>query len=109
MAATKALTPRQQFWLDHLRTCREHGVSLRAYARTHGFSVGALYSAKKLLKRCGAWPVLGEAPSRFVPVQVVRGGASVRVMLANGVTVEVCGHCEESSLRTVLGCASALG
>ena len=30
------LTERQQFWLDHLRVCREQGHTLRGYPRRRG-------------------------------------------------------------------------
>ena len=38
------LTERQQFWLDHLRVCREQGHTLRGYAKAHGLSVSGLYT-----------------------------------------------------------------
>ena len=31
------LTERQQFWLDHLRVCREQGHTLRGYAKALGW------------------------------------------------------------------------
>ena len=39
------LRPREQFWLDHLRTARKQGQTLKAYAQAHGLSVSALYTA----------------------------------------------------------------
>ena len=44
-------TARQRFWLKHLEACREQGISLKAYARTHDLSLTALYAAKAALKR----------------------------------------------------------
>ncbi len=46
-----ARTPRQRFWLEHLKACREQGLSLKAYARTHNLSVSAVYTANSALKR----------------------------------------------------------
>ena len=48
------LTERQQFWLDHLRVCREQGHTLRGYAKAHGLSVSGLYTAHSTLKSRGA-------------------------------------------------------
>ena len=36
------LTERQQFWLDHLRVCREQGHTVRGYAKAHRLSVSGL-------------------------------------------------------------------
>ena len=47
------LTERQQFWLDHLRVCREQGQTLRGYAKAHGLSVSGLYTAHSTLKSRG--------------------------------------------------------
>ena len=47
------LTERQQFWLDHLRVCREQGHTLRGYAKAHGLSVSGLYTAHLTLKSRG--------------------------------------------------------
>ena len=42
---------REQFWLDHLRACRERGQTLKAYAYAQGLSVSTLYSARSALRR----------------------------------------------------------
>ena len=47
------LTERQQFWLDHLRVCREQGHTLRGYAKAQGLSVSGLYTAHSTLKSRG--------------------------------------------------------
>ena len=45
------LTERQQFWVDHLRVCREQGHALRGYAKAHGLWVSGLYTAHSTLKK----------------------------------------------------------
>ena len=56
MSKGSSLTPRQQFWAEHLRQCAERGQSLAAYAAEHGLKVGGLYEAKSQLRRHGLWP-----------------------------------------------------
>ena len=109
IARSKAqLTERQQFWLDHLRVCREQGQTLRGYAKAHGLSVSGLYTAHSMLKSRGV--LTGTAPSvpTFVPVRIAPGGAAFRVHLPNGVVVEVPAHVEGTACATVLDCASRL-
>ena len=47
------LRPRERFRLDHLRTARRQGQTLKACDQTHGLSVSALYTARSTLKRRG--------------------------------------------------------
>ena len=46
MSKGSSLTPRQQFWAEHLQQCAERGQSLAAYAAAHGLKIGGLYEAK---------------------------------------------------------------
>ena len=46
-------TAREQVWLDHARTAREQGLTLKAYAQAQGLPLSALYSAHSALKRRG--------------------------------------------------------
>ena len=107
MSKGSSLTPRQQFWAEHLRQCAERGQSLAAYAAAHGLKVGGLYEAKSHLRRRGLWPA---AASRFVRVQPTRAGEAplvptvYRVSLPNGVVVETAG----GELSAVLRAAAQL-
>ena len=107
MSTVSSLTPRQQFWAEHLRLCAERGKSLAAYAAAHGLKVSGLYEAKSHLRRRGLWPVAGP---RFVRVQTTRaneaplGPTVYRVSLPNGVVVEAAGD----ELSTVLRAAAQL-
>ena len=107
-----ALTRRQRFWLEHLDACREQRMSLKAYAQEHGLSISALYAAKASLKRRGA--VGGAARSRpaatLVPVRLSPTPAVtlVRVLLPNGVVVEVPETIEPERCRALLASAVAV-
>jgi hypothetical protein len=106
----EAHTPRQRFWLEHLEACRTQGGSLKAYALAHDLSPGALYAAKSELKRRGALPAstLPVPVPRLLPVHIARGAPMFRVLLPNGVVVEVPQHADGPCCRELLGCASAL-
>ena len=75
------LTERQQFWLDHLRVCREQGHTLRGYAKAHGLSVSGLYTAHSTLKSRGVLTEPAPSAPTFVPVRIAPGGAAFRVHL----------------------------
>ena len=107
MSKGSQLTPRQRFWVEHLRQCAKRGQSLSAYAAEHGLKVGSLYEAKSQLRRCGLCPT----PSpQFVRVQPVRPAEApplptvYRVSLPNGVVVEAAG----GELSAVLSAAAQL-
>jgi hypothetical protein len=106
----EAHTPRQRFWLEHLEACRTQGSALKAYALAHDLSAGALYAAKSDLKRRGALSSSappGMAP-KLLPVHIARGAPMFRVLLPNGVVVEVPEYADGPCCRELLACASAL-
>ena len=106
----EARSPRQRFWLEHLEACRAQDVSLKAYALAHDLSPGALYAAKSDLKRRGALPAstLPVPAPRLLPVNIARGAPMFRVLLPNGVVVEVPERADGPCCRELLACASAL-
>jgi len=109
-SASQARTPRQRFWLEHLEACRAQASPLKAYALAHDLSPGALYAAKSDLKRRGllaASPRPVPAP-KLLPVRIARGAPMFRVVLRNGVVVEVPEHADAQCCRELLSCASAL-
>ena len=72
--------PREQFWLDHLRTARQQGQTLKAYAQAHGLSVSALYTARSTLKRRGVLSEPAASAPTLVPVRIPPpAGAAFRV------------------------------
>ena len=107
MSKGSSLTPRQRFWIEHLRQCAERRQSLLAYATEQDLKIGSLYEAKSQLRRRGLWPV--PAP-QFVRVQPVRPTEAAplptvfRVSLPNGVVVEAAG----GELSAVLSAAAQL-
>lgn len=107
---TAHLTERQQYWLNHLRACDRSGQTTIDYAREHGVSVRAMYSARKALVKKGTLP---PAPSSlFQPVQVVstpdpREG-QWQIQLPNGSTVSFAGTIDAATLALVLNTAAAL-
>ncbi len=103
-----ARTPRQRFWLEHLNACREQGLSLKAYARTHNLSVSALYTANSALKR-RAFSTEPTAPApKLVPVRLAPAAVMVRVLLPNGVVVELPASIDPECARSLLAGASTL-
>jgi hypothetical protein len=108
MSNESSLTPRQRFWLEHLRRCTELGQPLSAYAAEHGLSLCALYEAKRCLRRRGLWPAA--ASGRFVRVQLspettkAALNSVYRISLPNRVVVEVAG----GDLGAVLSAAARL-
>ena len=104
----RARSARQQFWLDHLRAWQAQGTPLRAYAAANGLSSSSLYRARRRLERRGLLSGSEDAPATFVPVRVTAAAPSCRVLLPNGVVVEVPEHTERAMCATVLECASRL-
>ena len=109
MSTVKAISTKQQEWLDHLELARTSGLSLTDYARQLGLNVNSLYHWKHVLARQGLWqevPVVVstiptahvddesmgdvEAGLAFVPVQVTpamsgTGAMELTAQLPNGV------------------------
>ncbi len=106
MPKSRSLTPRLRFWAAHLRACAERRQALSQYAAEHGLAVGALYEAKRRLKRLGALPV--SAAPRFVRVTEIAAAAPAavlcRVHLRNGMVVETAG----AEVAAVLAAAARL-
>ena len=103
-----ARTPRQRFWLEHLKACREQGLSLKAYARNHNLSVSALYTANSALKRRATSIAPNTPAPKLVPVRLAPAPAMVRVLLANGVVVELPESIDPERARALLAGASTL-
>ncbi len=105
--ADSRLTPGLRRWLSHLRRCAREGTTVRAYAKHHGLSEFALYTAARELRAKGALPAAkragqgrakasGSDPpvaarrSGFVEVLATERepGAAWRARLPNGVVLE---------------------
>ncbi len=103
-----ARTARQRFWLEHLKACREQGLSLKAYARNHNLSVSALYTANSALKRRATSIAPNTPAPKLVPVRLASGLAMVRVLLPNGVVVELPESIDPERVQALLAGARAL-
>lgn len=128
--AVAPLTERQRFWLDHLRRCDADRIPTKTYAEQHGFSVQAMYSARKDLVargilRPGGRGVCTPAFVRFARVRTqevtapaagsaaesapaVPGATAWRIELANGTSVSFDGPLDAITLQQVLQTAAAL-
>ena len=126
--ASSALTPGQQVWLAHIHACDAQGCSSVGYARANGLSVGALYAARKDLVHRGAYrsgrpgrarsraashssvtlvPVQLRGPApRAVPIQ--SAGCVLRVVLPNGVAIEVPEAIEPSRCQALVSALSGV-
>lgn len=126
------LTERQRFWLDHLRRCDADRIPTKTYAEQHGFSVQAMYSARKDLVargvlRPGGRGVCTKAFARFARVRtqeavtsaaeplpetqpgpVAAGSTAWRIDLPNGTSVNFDGPLDASTLHQVLLTAATL-
>ena len=94
----RARSARRQFWLDHLRAWQAQGTSLRAYAAANGLSSSSLYRARRRLERRGLLSGSEDTAPAFVPVRVTAPAPACRVLLPNGVVVEVSSHAVEAAI-----------
>ena len=82
-------TARQREWLEHLKSCREQGLSLKAYAEQRGIAVQRFYHWHRRLKLLGF--IAGAEAVSFATVQVERSGVltgSQRLHFPNGLVLE---------------------
>jgi len=118
--AARVLTAIQQQWLEHLKTWQaQEALSLREYATAHGLSVSGLYSAKRWFKVKGLWQgreVSGagrKSAPKLVPVRVSPGSvaprmsAPLRVLLPNGVVLEMPEHIEPERCQALVAALGA--
>ena len=65
-----ALTERQRYWLEHIRACKDSGMTMADYAAEHGLTARTMYAGKKILVKKGVLaPVY---PARFQRVRVIQ-------------------------------------
>jgi hypothetical protein len=102
------LTEQQQKWLERVQACEASGMSVSAYASTHGFPVRAMYDAKKVLVRKGVLPRTRRSPFQRVQTEAVSVGGEWRVHLPNGVSVDFSGTVDAGSISTVLNTVAGL-
>lgn len=93
-------------WLEHLRSWRQSGRSVSAYAAGHGLAASAMYHWRRVLIREGHWPKrtgsttgrgaagrVSATPLRFARVAVTDSvrptPVIVRIILGNGRRAEI--------------------
>jgi len=103
-----ALTERQQFWLEHLRTCEAEGKATVVYAREHGLSPSGMYSARQDLVNKGVLPAPGKPRFARARVAIPQPEAQWQVQLPNGTVVSFSGAVQHDTLTTVLQAAASL-
>lgn len=109
----QSLTERQRFWLEHLRSCKEAGKTMQAYASEHGIDVRSLYGAKKRLVKRGVLAAEkrsgGVEFSRARVLGAAAHGGDYRIQFPNGITVTFSDTLDCSALSKILGAVATLG
>ena len=85
------LTEKQQFWLKHVKACRESEQSMREYARIHDLDPASFYSAKSVLRQKGIIESTASGkPPLFQRARVAeaRSLGRCRMVLPTGVALE---------------------
>jgi hypothetical protein len=100
------LTKRQQFWLDHFRSCKVAGISYSNYARNHGLNINTFHTMIRRLRRLGAEgkPLeKGVQIFKKIPIQPKANTfQQVRLFFPSGVSIEFNSHFDETTLPTLL-------
>ena len=92
--ADLGLTSTQQFWLGHVEACAAAGVSMKTYAERYELNLQSFYCWKGQLKKRGllSSPVSSTDNNAMLPVAFVASPEpcpGARILLANGITIEV--------------------
>lgn len=103
---------KRRFWERHLEQCRQSGLTQKGYCQEHGLKRHQFYYWKKRLgSACDAVSFLpvdlgGGAPRHVKPIPCERNsmgppGAGVRILMPNGVVVELDGPVDLSDLLSM--------
>ncbi|MBF0446285.1 MAG: hypothetical protein HQL68_11925 [Magnetococcales bacterium] len=106
------LTKRQQFWLEHFRSCKRAGNSYSDYARNHGLNSNTFNTMIRRLRRLGVVEkpsIKGEQLFKKILVQPKANNFSdVRLYFPNGVCIEFNSHFDEADLPSLLQMAAQI-
>ncbi len=95
----RPLTEQQQYWLSHIKTCQQQGLSMKRYAQREGIALNTLYQAKCRMTKAKILP--GKKPSIFQRV-VVRTVPAVStdctITLPNGIRLDWIASSDAQSL-----------
>ena len=104
--ATKPITERQQYWLDHFKRAATSGHSLVEYARTHELKAKDLYAWKTRLINLRHLSSSRKRKQRgFVPVVSVANTAAVTLVMPNGFRLELQGGVDRALLQDLIDVA----
>jgi len=105
-----ALTERRQYWRQHVRACRDSGLTTIAYARQQGINVKSLYAARKALTNNGKLPK-PQLPL-FQKVQLAADPrpvqAQYQIQLPNGAVVSLSGEVNETTVACIVNTVAKL-
>ena len=81
-----------EHWRQHIEAAQAQGMALAHYARMHGLSRHALYSANKTLRKQARTPNAASTGSSstatpFVAVRVAASDVALRAELPNGIVL----------------------
>ncbi len=99
----KAITERQQYWLDHLKAAKDNGNRLVDYAKTNDLKVKDLYQWKTSLVKRG---FLSSPDSAIVAVKAKPSSAVCSLVLPNGIRFEFHGALSPDLIKTMVSSAS---
>lgn len=105
----KAITDRQQYWLDHIRSADASDGTLVEYAKAQGLKVKDLYQWKTLLARRGVIAGKADKPKAFVAVRESVTASKAALVLPNGARLEFSGDVDVETIKSLVAAASALG
>jgi transposase-like protein len=96
-------------WRRRVAAWRESGQSAREFCETHGLSVPALYSWRRVLKQRDRERTEGASPFVAVEVAATESAAPIEIVLGNGTRVLVNRGVMHRELATVLGALDERG
>jgi hypothetical protein len=87
------MTELQRESLEHVEKARQEGLSISAYARTHGIPAQRIYDSIARLRRRGLLPDLSVRRNKFIAVKItppppVSNAMVCRMLVPGGLVIE---------------------
>jgi transposase len=90
--------PRHEFWFQHLRRCKEEGLTLKAYAEREGLTLSVLYGWSKRYKQQSG--ISGQFTR--VARSMAETASRYRLRFPSGLILEWDGSADSSELSRLL-------
>ena len=103
----KAITERQQYWLDHIRAAAAFEGSLVEYAKAEGLKVKDLYQWKTVFAHRGVIAGKVDKANAFVSVQARPTTSKAVLLMPNGIRFELSGSVNPQTMKSLLQAASS--